>query len=166
LGSLISKSTPQAIHLEPSKPLSNDNAQSTSHDNQHPLPESTADTSSYNTKDGRSSRLWEKALHEMTQDKGKRKLLDDYKKAVALKVTGRNLAASGSPGCDITVEETTKWLRSVGKEITENSNGRELVSSTAEAISSIANILSSAGAANPYVGLACAGVCILTLVNS
>jgi hypothetical protein len=102
----------------------------------------------------------------MAQDKGKCKLLDDYKRAVASKVKARDSAMCGSPGGDITVEETTKWLRSMGKEITGKSNGRELVSSTAEAISSIANILSSASCANPYVGLACAGVCILTMVSS
>lgn len=102
----------------------------------------------------------------MAQDKDKRKLLDDYKKTVVLKVTGHDSAVPGSSDRDITVEETTKWLRSVGKELSEKSNGKELVSSTAEAISSIANILSSATASNPYVGLACAGVCILALVNS
>lgn len=101
----------------------------------------------------------------MAQNKDKCKLLDDYKKAVVLKVTGHDLAKPGSPNHDITVEETTRWLRSMATELTENTHGRELVCSTAEAISSIVNILSSASSSNPYVGLACAGVCILALVN-
>jgi predicted RNase H-like nuclease (RuvC/YqgF family) len=102
----------------------------------------------------------------MVQDEDKRKLLDDYKKAVASNVTGRNTAVPGSPARDITAEETAKWLRSVCEELAENSHGRELVGSAAEAISSIAKILSSVQGVNPYIGLACAGVCILTLVRS
>jgi hypothetical protein len=108
--------------------------------------------------------LWDKALHDMSQDKDRRELLDEYKKAVVSELKGDNLAGLRSSIRDITAQEVVDWLNSKISEQTTKLTGRGLAGSAAKAVSSITKILSPASNGNPYIGLACAGLCILTLV--
>jgi hypothetical protein len=147
---------------------SQNNLPSTLRDDRYRLSAPTSDSASWpDAKYKISSRFWEKALHGLSQDKDKRELLDGYEKAVVSELIGRKSAVHESSNRDISTQEVVKWLISKSTEQKKATlKGRELAGSTAKAISSIAQNLTPAGGASPYIGLACAGLCILTLVCS
>ena len=110
--------------------------------------------------------LWERALHDISLDKDKQEMLNEYKKAALSELIRCGLAAPGSSALDIAaLRRAESWLQAKSAEQTAGSRGRELAVNTTRAFSSVTQTLSSSSSINPFVGLACAGLCVLTLVN-
>jgi hypothetical protein len=126
----------------------------------------TPDAACWDAPEGEPQTLWEKALYILSHDNDKQEILGEYKKVAVSELIKCGLAAPDSSTLDIaTLRRAEIWLQSKSKEQTAGSRGRELAGNAANAVSSITQILSSVGSSNPYVGLACAGLCILTLVS-
>ena len=124
------------------------------------------DAASWDAPEGEPQTLWEKALYVLSHDKDKQEMLGEYKKVAVSELIKSGLAAPDSLTLDIsTLRKAEIWLQSKSTEQTAGSRGRELVGNAANAVSSVTQIVSSVGGSNPYVGLACAGLCILTLVS-
>ena len=140
---------------------------STLQQDQSSLLEVDSDAASWNAPESEPSTVWERALRALSLDNDKREILDEYKKAAMSELIKCGLAAAESPSLDIaTLRRAEMWLHSKSAEQAAGSRKRELAGNTAKAVSSITQILSSVGSSNPYVGLACAGLCILTLVRT
>jgi hypothetical protein len=77
----------------------------------------------------------------------------------------RGFAAPGSAVDDMTKQGIQEWLRSTSAERMAGSKGRELAGNVAKAVSSVSQVLSAAAGVNPYIGLACAGLCLLAVVS-
>jgi hypothetical protein len=112
-----------------------------------------------------SSSLWEEAIRILSEDKNKCGILEEYKKAVLSDLVARGFAQPGSAVHDVTMDGIQEWLRSTSAEQIAGSKGRELAGNVAKAVTSVSQVLSAAGGVNPYIGLACAGLCILTVVS-
>src|SRR5579862_6226375 len=134
--------------------------------NKPSVPVATLNTATLGPQESESSTLWERALHDLSLDKDKQEMLDEYKKAAVSELIKCGLAAPESSALDIaTLQRAESWLKAKGAEQTAGSRGRELAVNTAKAFSSVTQILSSSSSINPCVGLVCAGLCILTLVS-
>jgi hypothetical protein len=112
-----------------------------------------------------SSSLWDKAIRILSEDKNKCGILEEYKKAVLAELVERGFVPPGSTVHDVTKQGIQEWLRSTSAEQIAGSKGRELAGNVAKAVSSVSQILSAAAGVNPYIWLACAGLCILTVVS-
>jgi hypothetical protein len=157
---------PQAIAPAGTESQSEGYQVTTSQQDKHSVPAATLTTANLGTRQKETSTLWERALHDLSLDKGKQEMLDGYKKAAVSELIKCGLAAPESSALDIaTLQRAELWLKAKSAEQTAGSRGRELAVNTAKAFSSITQILSSSGSVNPCIGLACAGLCILTLVS-
>lgn len=112
-----------------------------------------------------SSSLWDEAIRILSEDKNKCGILEEYKKAVLSELVKRGFAPPGSVVHDVTKQGIQEWLKSTSAERVTGSKGREFAGNVAKAVSSISQVLSAAAGVNPYIGLACAGLCILAVVS-
>jgi hypothetical protein len=112
-----------------------------------------------------SSSLWDKAIRILSEDKKKCGMLEDYKKAVLSELVDRGFVPPGSAIYDVTKQGIQEWLRSTSAEQITSSKGRELAGNVGKAVSSISQVLSATAGINPYIGLACAGLRLLTVVS-
>jgi len=84
---------------------------------------------------------------------------------VLSELVDRGFAPPGSAVHDVTKQGIQEWLRSMSAEQIAGSKGRELAGNVGKAVSSISQVLSATAGVNPYIGLACAGLCLLTVVS-
>ena len=112
--------------------------------------------------------LWENAFQMLGQEENGKKLLEDYKQIVEEQLQKKGFAtveSSEKSTSSITnLRNIEDLLSSQSKKCTAGSRAREFAGHVAKAVSSITQVVSAAGSLNPYIGLACTGLCVLTAV--
>ncbi|KAI9727364.1 MAG: hypothetical protein M1834_008435 [Cirrosporium novae-zelandiae] len=120
------------------------------------------------------AQLWEKALQTLDSKKDTKELLHQYKKIVDSEMQEGGLFGVGSSESSslnvTTLERVETWrgnqeIRQQLKDKSQigNSKGEYVTDNIIKAVSSVAKTLSPLGAVNPYLGLACAGICVLAM---